>query len=367
MEISPFASVVGTSEPEKPTDTPNSVKTKATKKGKDAIHTENMKKDIARNFVWEDDEVELLLSCTAEYKTKKAMEGTDWESVRGKYEEILQIYKENIPSVEDCEKMGKCFKHRGDITKDTVLTKLKAIRLKYREAVDDGRRSGHGRVVLLYYELCAQIWGGSPATEQLSVGIESVDVDCFEDSKSTIESPSCSKLPTPSILQAQASERDRISPEVTTATVQKRRDLLDSKLDNYRHERLKRKASFDQQLLSIAQEDASLKRKLLEHMAKGEEEHRKTMASLTENMNKMANSINAGFSLLQTLLAPNMPLSDVQRGLHSPMQPSYVYQTPSSFPGHVIRPFTSQPTASNSSQPSVPPTSSFLDYNRESP
>ena len=70
-----------------------------------------MKEDIARNFVWEDDEVELLLNYTTDYRTKKAMEGTDWEFVQRKYEEIMQIYKENIPSVEDCDKMGKCFKH----------------------------------------------------------------------------------------------------------------------------------------------------------------------------------------------------------------------------------------------------------------
>ena len=119
------------------------------------------------------------------------------------------------------------------------MTKLKAIHLNHREAVDDGRRSGHGRVVLLYYELCAQIWGGSPATEQLSFGIESVDVNASEDSKSITESPSSSKPPTPSVLQAQASETNRTSHGVTTATVQKRRDLLDSKLDNYWHERLK--------------------------------------------------------------------------------------------------------------------------------
>ena len=79
--------------------------------------------------------------------------------------------------MEDYEKTGKSFKHGGDVTKVIVLTKLKVIRLKYRETLDDGWRSGHDRIVLLYYELCSQIWGGSPATEQLSGGIETADMD----------------------------------------------------------------------------------------------------------------------------------------------------------------------------------------------
>ena len=30
---------------------------------------------------------------------------------------------------------------------------LKAVRLKYRQAVDSGRCSGHGSVIMLYFEL----------------------------------------------------------------------------------------------------------------------------------------------------------------------------------------------------------------------
>ncbi|ROL49018.1 hypothetical protein DPX16_16633 [Anabarilius grahami] len=57
-----------------------------------------------------------------------------------------------------------------------VTTKLKAIRTRYRQAVDSGRKSGHGRVVLLFFELCESIWGGSLATLSLSEGIETSDI-----------------------------------------------------------------------------------------------------------------------------------------------------------------------------------------------
>lgn len=56
-----------------------------------------------------------------------------------------------------------------------MSNKLKAVRIKYREAVDSGRRSSHGRIVMLYYELCTSIWGGSPAMNPIN-GVESSDI-----------------------------------------------------------------------------------------------------------------------------------------------------------------------------------------------
>ena len=94
--------------------------------------------------------------------------GPDWESVKSKYTGIYRIYLDNVPSQEQCAEAGKSF-HTDNIT-------TKSIRLKYREAVDNGRRSGHGRVVHLFYDLCEKIWGGSPATEQISARIESSEV-----------------------------------------------------------------------------------------------------------------------------------------------------------------------------------------------
>ena len=64
------------------------------------------------------------------------------------------------------------------------------------------------------------------------------------------------------------SERRDISG--TETTVQTGRDLLDKRLDSYRHEKLKRTAPVDQQHLNICQEDMALKRKFDEAMSKSE-------------------------------------------------------------------------------------------------
>ena len=63
-------------------------------------------------FVWEDDEVELLLKMTADDRTKKVAEGVDWESVKSKYQDILDLYLGNRahdePSADETLTEGTC-------------------------------------------------------------------------------------------------------------------------------------------------------------------------------------------------------------------------------------------------------------------
>ena len=106
----------------------------------------NSEKDT---FKWSDDEVELLLKVTHDYKVLKASEGVDWESVQSKYSDICKRMTDELPATPDeAKELNKDYPHNKDeLTKQVVTTKLKAIRTKYRQAVDSGRKSGHGRVV----------------------------------------------------------------------------------------------------------------------------------------------------------------------------------------------------------------------------
>ena len=47
--------------------------------------TEKVKKKYADTYKWTDDEVELLLTVTKEYKTKQIAKSIDWESCVDKY------------------------------------------------------------------------------------------------------------------------------------------------------------------------------------------------------------------------------------------------------------------------------------------
>ena len=71
---------------------------------------------------------------------------------------------ENYPTDEaDKEKYPTAEKIGDVLTTDWISAKLKIIRTDFRKAIDKGKRSGGRRVVFTFFDLCQQLWGGSPA------------------------------------------------------------------------------------------------------------------------------------------------------------------------------------------------------------
>ena len=104
-------------------------------------YTEKVKKKYADTYKWTDDEVELLLTVRNEYKMKQIAKSIDWESCVDKYGKIREAYSAHYPSPEDAAAISKDFPHKKDeLTKSVLTSKLKVIRSKYRQAVDNGRR-----------------------------------------------------------------------------------------------------------------------------------------------------------------------------------------------------------------------------------
>ncbi len=306
-----------------------------------AVHLflEKMPRKTGNEFKWTDDEAELLLTVANEYKVQKSSESVDWESVKSKYDDILVLMQEALPSSpEEARESGKDYPHeRSAITKQILSTKLKNIRLKYRHAVDSGRRSGHGRVVLLYYELCERIWGGSPATDQIEGGLETGDIDPTSSESVIEQSPespvsqgeSCgSNSSDPKEPESLACHDDSEESTATTpasvpqSAVGHRRKLLDAKLSNFKQEKLKRKLPVDSQLLSCAQEELRIKRKLVDQMDRMEKQYSKNMSRLSTNMEKLTNSIANGFSILQNLVGLQSMYPHPQPSQVYPFQPS---------------------------------------------
>ena len=189
------------------------------KSGKKANKNEGNKPE---SFIWTDDEVELLLNVS--------IENIDWESCQSKYGDILDRFVNQYPTRENATAIQKNFLHKKEqILQGTLASKLKMIRKKYRQAVDSGRKSGHGRVVLLYFELCKDIWGGSLATKKIAEGIGTTEDSLAADTMSTenASTPSTSK------------PKDK--------TIKERQNLLDSELKDYKGEKLKRKLPVDSQ------------------------------------------------------------------------------------------------------------------------
>ena len=91
-------------------------------------------KERKQEFIWSDDECELLLSITHEYKVKQLLKGTDWESVRSKYADILALYKKELLDPAEASQVLKDYPHtKEEIRKEIVISKLKAIRSQFRK------------------------------------------------------------------------------------------------------------------------------------------------------------------------------------------------------------------------------------------
>ena len=81
-------------------------------------------KDKTDYFSWSDDEVELLLSSTMDYKTSKEMENIDWESCQSKYQDIHDKFVEHYPTPEEAKALGKEYPHsRTQMTKAILTSK----------------------------------------------------------------------------------------------------------------------------------------------------------------------------------------------------------------------------------------------------
>ncbi|XP_033991287.1 uncharacterized protein LOC117486824 [Trematomus bernacchii] len=241
-------------------------------------------------FSWTDDEVELLLHVTLEYKTTKIQDNVDWESCKPKYIEIGDLFQAQYPRTPT----EKDFPHeKNSITQGQLTAKLKQVRIKYRQAVDLGRRSGQGRVVYMFFELCEQIWGGSPAMHPHSSGVETGDLLDMEESS-----------PGPS--SSQSLERPNDSPESsesngslpTAAVVRHRRDLLQARLNGHRSDRMKRKLPAEH----AVQEELKVKNRMLDLMEQASSRSAASMDRMNTTMDNINGTIQNGLSLISHLM-----------------------------------------------------------------
>lgn len=91
-----------------------------------------------KELVWSDDEAELLLCVTHDYKTQHIANDMCWDSVKSKYADILELMRKELPSSEEeaSRIFNKGYPHKPEeVTKEILSTKLKAIKKKFREVI----------------------------------------------------------------------------------------------------------------------------------------------------------------------------------------------------------------------------------------
>ncbi|XP_038123785.1 uncharacterized protein LOC119771735 [Cyprinodon tularosa] len=268
------------------------------------------------SLVWTDDEVELLLRVTLDYKVKRLQESVDWETCHSKYSDIMSAFQEQYPR----DSTDRDFPHDSTaITKAQLTAKIKNIRGKYRAAVDSGRKSGFGRVVLLFFELCEEIWGGSPATRSIESGVETADLD-----ETSTQMSETSDQPADSPQSAVSAESVLPSP-----VIKQRRQMLQAKLNSHRGDRLKRRTPTE-----TAEEDIQIKRRMLELMEQTSRRNQENIQQINTNIANITNTIQDGFSLLRELLLQPPPArhynTNTAYGHFQGHQQSHLYPNPPS-------------------------------------
>ena len=98
-------------------------------------NSQTSEKKGKKEFVWTDDEAQLLLEVAHDYKLKHLAEGICWESVKTKYADILDLFRKELPQNDvEARRLAKDYPHKSnEVSKEILTSKLKAIRIKFRE------------------------------------------------------------------------------------------------------------------------------------------------------------------------------------------------------------------------------------------
>lgn len=120
--------------------------------------------------------------------------------------------------------------------------------------MDSGRKSRHGRVVLLYFDLCEQIWRDSPVTTVIVEGIVMTEIN--DGSRLSRESPNSNhESQTNSPVELEIEDDGGMSPDSTSTSkdqIKERRDPRNARLNGHKDQKLKRNLPVDMQLLKVS-------------------------------------------------------------------------------------------------------------------
>ena len=256
------------------------------------------------SFNWSDEEVELLLEVVLHFKSDKAGQGLDWESIKTNYLDIRDIFIDRYPKTltDESYPHHDAAKH---FTKERIISKVKALRNKFKIALDSGRRSGGGKVVAHFYNLCTDIWGGCPAAESITGGIDS--------SASTESSELSSNTGFAADVSESCSDENQetsLALERDPAVIPKRSFL--EHLKDARHCKLVKNVSYEKQMMQMTKEDMALKKQMMSEI-------REMNINFAAQMNVLTNSlVNVSNTLTTALNQPQQFYQQQPTAQHMP-------------------------------------------------
>ena len=281
-----------------------------------------------RRFRWNDDKVNNLIQCLANYKSHMEFNSSDYNADKVKQYEAVRVLLAEIyadvpslfgppclvsspllsksdDSLDEREKQLKVMlqkqrKDEKELVKkgyQRVQEKLKEIRQNFSVAVTSGRRSGSGKVVMDFYDQLVQIWGGSPSTEPLSCGTCTDEVNSLDKEQSVLSSDD--KDDSDDLTGIGDNENISRKRKVVNPTPK----LIDNKRKHM--ERQLSSAQRDQLLMNEAKEDSKFKRDMAEAMRQSNETFATSMQQMSTSIVQVAQSLSQSVELMSRALFSN--------------------------------------------------------------
>ncbi|PFX29295.1 hypothetical protein AWC38_SpisGene5946 [Stylophora pistillata] len=185
-----------------------------------------------------------------------------------------------------------------------VMEKIKALRLKFCNAVTTGSRSGSGKLVMEFYDVMVKIWEGSPSTEPLSFGVQS---SVLHDHEKQLGEENASDTSSDLSFQADQSPQGGETSSDQSRSLKRPRSSspVVQLIDNRRKhmERQLSSAKRDQILIDEAREDNKSRKDLAESMLQSNQVFAQFMHAVSSSMMCIAQTMSRLFEMLAHALA----------------------------------------------------------------
>lgn len=233
------------------------------------------------------------------------------------------------------------------------------MRKKYKKAVDTGRRSGGGRTVATFYDICNEIWGGCPATANLENGLDSsLETANFEvvaefeanDTANNSEDngPEVNTFEVDEVAGSTSQVKSvghHETPEGEEETPTSSRRSLIEHIKEKRDSKLTKTKAIDQQQLAVLREELTIKKEMLSDMKLMDKQYQNTMARFASSMENLSQSVSSAFNTMSSMIVPPPGTNPWHQHYLQPRQQPYNTQ---------VTPITSDSGAGQGQQPFHP-------------
>ncbi len=301
-----------------------------------------------KKWKWTDEMLKDLLTYIKEFKTLKEFEGVDFEAdLVVFYEEIRKLMADSFddfgpnkisestkPIQEMTEKELKEFNDLVKLDKsaikkgyDRIREKIKALRQDYRTAVNNGTRSGSGRIIRDNWDDLTKIWAGSPATkaikndcttrvingESISEIREGEDHETLENAFNEIEAmKEAESWPHLQSEHECKNDLDNSESEDSDTQAGSNKQVLPvnptPKFVDNKRKKLEKQLSAKQRdmvLMDAAKKEIQLKTTIAHGLLDSNKSINNTIGQMAESINSLGAGLVQGFSLLAQALSQN--------------------------------------------------------------